>query len=199
MNLTSTNGRRASWKLRAGSLGLGVLAGVLAFGVGLAVSEDLRLLYVSGAILLFCGATWVGVKSGRDWLSALLFYVPLAGMFCFFVLGQLPFLWPNLLLWGLAIVLGLFLLAIRPGRGARISGVAILLAISTWYCMSYIPAQMKRATNHFSNGAAPAFVFQAVSEGSGTHHGDARQNSGDRFLWHLVPSLSRRAAGNRTR
>jgi hypothetical protein len=84
-------------ELRAASLGLGVLAGSLTFGVALAVSEDLRLLYATGAILLFCGATWLGVKSGRDWLSALLFFVPLAGIFCFFVLRQLPFLWPNLL------------------------------------------------------------------------------------------------------
>jgi thiol-disulfide isomerase/thioredoxin len=165
MNLTPTSNHGASWKVRAASLGLGVLAGGLVFGVALAVSEDLRLFYFSGAILLFCGATWVGVKSSRDWLSAFLFFVPLAGMFCLFVLGQLPFLWPNLLLWGLAMVLGLFLLAVRPGRGARIAGVAILLTISTWYCMSYIPAQLKHATNHFSDGAAPAFIFQAVSEG----------------------------------
>ena len=166
MNLTPTNGRRASWKLRVGSLGLGVLAGVLAFGVGLAVSEDLRLLYVSGAIVLFFGATWVGAKSGRDWLSACLLYLPLAGMFGFFVLHQLPFLWPNLLLWALATALGLFLLAARLRGTAMISGVVVLLAISVWYCMSYIPDQMKRATNHFGDGAAPAFAFQAVSEGA---------------------------------
>jgi thiol-disulfide isomerase/thioredoxin len=32
--------------------------------------------------------------------------------------------------------------------------------------MSYIPDQMKRAMNHFGDGAAPAFAFQAVSEGA---------------------------------
>jgi hypothetical protein len=47
-----------------------------------------------------------------------------------------------------------------------ISGVVVLLAISVWYCMSYIPDQMKRAMNHFGDGAAPAFAFQAVSEGA---------------------------------
>ena len=70
MKLTSANGRR--WKLRLGSLGLGMLAPVLVFGVSLAVSEDLRLLCVVGAIVLFFGATWVGAKGGRDWLSACL-------------------------------------------------------------------------------------------------------------------------------
>jgi peroxiredoxin len=143
-----------------------VLAAGLVFGFALAVSEDLRLLYVSGAILLFFGATWVGAKSPRDRLSACLLYLPLAGMFGFFVLRQLPFLWPHLLLWALATALGSFLLAGRPGHRVRISGVVVLLAISAWYCTSYIPDQMKRAMNHFGDGAAPTFSFQAVSEGT---------------------------------
>ncbi len=164
MKRTSANS--SSWKLRLGSLGLGVLAPALVFGVALAVSEDLRLLYIGGAIVLFCGAAWVGAKSGRDWLSACLLYMPLAGMFGFFVLHQLPFLWPHLLLWALATVLGLFLLATRFGSRARISGVVVLLVISAWYCISYIPDQMKRAMNHFGDGSAPAFSFQAVSEGA---------------------------------
>jgi thiol-disulfide isomerase/thioredoxin len=164
LELTSANGSR--WKLRLGSLGLGLLAPGLVFGVAVAVSEDLRLLYVVGAILLFCGATWVGAKSGGNWLSAFLLYVPLAGMFGFAVLRQLPFLWPHLLLWALAIALGLFLLAARLRGRAMIAGVVVLLAISVWYCMSYIPDQMKRAMNHFGDGAAPPFAFQAVSEGA---------------------------------
>ena len=164
MKLTSAEGSR--WKWRLGSLGLGLLAAGVTFGGALAVSDDLRLIYVIGAILLFCGATWVGAKSGRDWLSACLLYLPLAGMFGFFVLGQLPFLWPHLLLWALAIAIGLFLLAARQTGKARISGVVILLAISVWYCISYIPDRMKRATNHFGDGAAPAFAFQPVSEGA---------------------------------
>jgi thiol-disulfide isomerase/thioredoxin len=116
--------------------------------------------------VLFCGAIWVGAKSGRDWLSACLLYLPLAGMSGFFVLRQLPFLWPHLLLWALAIALGLFLLDTRLGSRGKISGVVVLLSISAWYCMSYIPDQMKRAMNHFGDGAAPAFTFQAVSEGA---------------------------------
>src|SRR3981081_3518715 len=88
MKLTSAEGSR--WKLRLGSLGLGLLAAGVTCGGALAVSDDLRLIYVIGAILLFCGATWVGAKSGRDWLSACLLYLPLAGMFGVFVLGHLP-------------------------------------------------------------------------------------------------------------
>jgi len=164
MDLTSASGGR--WKLRLGSLGLGLLATGLVFGLAIAVSKDLRLLYVAGAILLFCGATWLGAKSARDWLSVFLLYVPLAGMFGFAILGQLPFLWPHLLLWALAAALGLFLLA-APLRGKAMAiGVVVLLAVSAWYCTSYIPDQMKRAMNHFGDGAAPPFAFQAVSEGA---------------------------------
>jgi peroxiredoxin len=161
-----TPAERGRWKFRLGSLGLGVLAAGAVFGASLAVSDDLRLMYLVGAIVLFGGATRMGAKSCRDWLSLCLLYVPLAGMFGFFVLGQLPFLWPHLLLWALAIAIGLSLLAARLNRTARISGIVILFAISAWYCMSYIPDRMKRATNHFGDGVAPEFAFQAVSEGT---------------------------------
>lgn len=164
MDLTSANGSR--WKLRLGSLGLGLLASGLVFGVALAVSEDLRLLYIGGATVLFFGATWLGAKSRRDWLSVFLLYVPLADTFGFLVLRQLPFLWPNLLLWALAAALGLFLLSAPLRRRALFIGVVVLVAISAWYCASYIPQQMKRAMNHLGDGAAPAFAFQAVSEGA---------------------------------
>lgn len=163
MDLTFASGSR--WKLRLGSLGLGLLATGLVFGVAIAVSKDLRLLYVAGAIPLFCGASWLGVKSRRDWLSVFLLYMPLAGMFGFAVLRQLPFLWPHLLLWALATALGLFLLAPALRGRATVTGVVVLLAVSVWYCTSYIPGQMKRAMNHFGNGAAPTFAFQAVSKG----------------------------------
>ena len=164
MDLASANGIR--WKLRLGSLGLGLLATGLVFGVAVAVSKDLRLLYIAGAILLFCGATWLGAKSRRDWLSVFLLYVPLVGMFGFAILPQLPFLWPHLLLWALAAAFGLFLLAAPLRRTAMVTGVVVLLAVSAWYCTSYIPDQMKRAMNHFGDGAAPAFTFQPVSEGA---------------------------------
>ena len=164
MKLTPAERRR--WKFRLASLGLGVLAAGAVFAASRAVSDDLRLMYLVGVIVLFGGATWMGAKSWRDWLSPCLLYLPLAGMFGFFVLGQLPFLWPHLLLWALAIAIGLSLLVARLNRKAMISGVVILFAISAWYCMSYIPDRMKRATNHFGDGAAPEFAFRALSEGA---------------------------------
>lgn len=163
MDLTRANGNK--WKLRLGSLGLGLLIVGLVFGALLAVSKDLRFLYFAGAILFFGGAVWLGAKGRRDWLCGFLLYIPLAGLFAFFVLRQLPILWPHLLLWALATVLGLFL-PDRVRRISVISGLIVLFAISAWYCVAYIPEQMKRAINHFGDGVAPAFTFQAVSEGA---------------------------------
>lgn len=97
MNLTRAHGSR--WKIRLGSLGLGLLIVGLVFGALLAVSKDLRFLYFAGAIPFFGGAVWLGAKSQRDWLCGFLLYIPLAGLFAFFVLRQLPILWPHLLLW----------------------------------------------------------------------------------------------------
>src|SRR5207237_8107777 len=48
------------WKFRLGSLGLGVLAAGAIFGASLTVSDDLRLMYLVGVIVLFCAATWMG-------------------------------------------------------------------------------------------------------------------------------------------
>ena len=53
MKLTSAE--RGRWKFRLGSLGLGVLAAGAVFGASLAVSDDLRLMYLVGVIVLFRG------------------------------------------------------------------------------------------------------------------------------------------------
>jgi uncharacterized ferredoxin-like protein len=51
MKLTPAEGGRC--KFRLGSLGLGVLAAGAVFGAALAVSDDLRLMYLVGAMALF--------------------------------------------------------------------------------------------------------------------------------------------------
>ena len=101
---------------------MGVLAPDIVFGISLAISGGFAF-YVSGAVCFFSAQPGWALRAGGDWLSACLLYLPLAGMFGFFVLHQLPFLWPNLLLWALATALGLFLLAARLRGTAMISGV----------------------------------------------------------------------------
>jgi thiol-disulfide isomerase/thioredoxin len=154
-----------NWRRRLVALGLGVLAVAGVFGTALAVSDDLRLLYVVGAILLLFAAICLGSETLRAWPNFFLLYVPLAGMFGFYVLSQLPFLWPQLLLWAVAIIVGLCLRARQNLIVGKVVALLILVAASTWYCLGYIPEQLKRTTNHLGGALAPAFVFQPVSQG----------------------------------
>ena len=62
-----TPAERGRWKFRLGSLGLGVLAAGAVFGASLAVSDDLRLMYLVGIIVLF----WWRDLDGRQELSRL--------------------------------------------------------------------------------------------------------------------------------
>jgi len=147
------------------AFGLGVLAAAIVFGISVRVSEDLRLLYLDGTILLFFGAVWLGAKHQGGWLSVALLYLPLAGLFTFFALQELPFLWPQLLLWALAVGAALLFVTGIVKSVVRISGVFVLVAISVWYCVAYIPDQLKRAANHVGDAAAPTFRLEPVSEG----------------------------------
>ena len=55
---------RANWKARLFAFGLGMLVAAAAFGIALGVSDDLRLLYVSGALLLAFAAFLLGARAG---------------------------------------------------------------------------------------------------------------------------------------
>jgi hypothetical protein len=63
---------RASWKVRLVAFGLGILVAAAAFGIALGVSDDLRLLYVSGALLLAFATFLLGVPAREDLIAAVL-------------------------------------------------------------------------------------------------------------------------------
>ncbi len=74
---------------------------------------------------------------------------------------------PQLLFWAFAVSAGVWVVASSGRRGVRIAAVVVLLsAISAWYCVAYIPGQLKRMANHRGDAAAPEFTFQRVSEGA---------------------------------
>ena len=79
-----------------------------------------------------------------------------------------------------------------------ISGVVVLLAISVWPRMSYIPDQMKRAMNHFGAMTQRPRLPFVVSEGAVLTTATPGKILVIDFLWHVVSSLHRRVAGNRT-
>jgi thiol-disulfide isomerase/thioredoxin len=155
---------RVSWKVRLVAFGIGIIVAAGVFGIALVVSDDLRLLYLSGALLLAVAAFLLGAKAREDWIAAVLLLFASTFLFAFFVLPQMQFLWPTLLLWVAIVTLLVF--QNRFGKATRIGGALILVAISAWYCVFYIPVQMQRALTHVSNGAAPPFALQPISQGS---------------------------------
>jgi thiol-disulfide isomerase/thioredoxin len=154
---------RTSWKLRLVAFGIGIIVATAVFGSALLVSDDLRLLYLGGALLLAVAAFLLGARAREDWIAGVLLLFASTFLFAFFVLPQIPFLWPTLLLWAAIVMVLLF--RTRFGKIIRIGGTVILVAASAWYCVFYIPMQMQRALTHVSNGLAPPFSLQPINQG----------------------------------
>ncbi|MGH8094705.1 MAG: TlpA family protein disulfide reductase [Chthoniobacterales bacterium] len=151
---------------RLGSLGLGVLILGAVYGFAFFLSSDLRLIYALGAILLFSCATWLGAKAKRDWLIVALLSLPLLAGFGLLVLVKMPVLWPHLLFWLIAAIIGFCLLgAAGPRRLFSICAACLFVGASLWYCRVYLPKRVARSLTHFPNAAAPMFALQPVSDG----------------------------------
>src|SRR5262249_31997667 len=143
------------WKLRPGALGFGVLALVVVYGITQVYSNDVRLMYGSGAVFFFLAAIWLGRRK-EDWLAATLLVGPLLITFCCVVLVEVSSLWPHLLLWLATAALGLVFLRIRhQRRGLTIALTAALVVASIVYCEWYIPLKLTRKFNRFANSSAP--------------------------------------------
>ena len=155
------------WKQRLLAFGLGVSALILVYAVALFVSNDVRLIYASGAILLLCSAVWLGAKGKGDWFAATLLFGPLFAGFSSLVLPHIPLLWPDLVLWAIAVAIGLVSLkTARARRNFVIVFAAALFLGSLWYCIWYVPDQLARSFNRFRDLSAPTFTLQPISDRS---------------------------------
>jgi len=153
------------WKLRFAALGFGVLALIVVYGITQVYSNDVRLMYWSGATLLFWVAVWLGRRK-EDWLAALILALPSLIAFSCLVLVEVSFLWPHLLLWLATVAIGLvFLKLVRRRRGLAIGLVAALVVSSVGYCEFYIPRKLAHKFNRFADSSAPAFTLDPVSGG----------------------------------
>ena len=93
--MDSMSAFRASWKVRLVAFGIGIIVAVAVFGIALVISDDLRLLYVSGALLIAVAAFFLSTKAREDFIAAVLLLFASTFLFAFFVLPQTPLLWPN--------------------------------------------------------------------------------------------------------
>ena len=156
----------SSWKLRLGALALGILGVPFVYLIALKISNDLRLISVSGIAFLFCAAAWIGRKN-RDWFCGILLIAPVTAVFCYEVLNKIPALWPNLVLWAAAVGIGLFFIGIFRKRTAfAMTLIAALLFATAWFCGSYTPKELAAAFSKVKDASAPSFELQAVSGGS---------------------------------
>jgi thiol-disulfide isomerase/thioredoxin len=158
----SISALRTDWKVRLVALGIGILVAGAVFGIALGISDDLRLLYVSGALLFAVAAFFLSTKAREDLITAVLLLFAATFLFAFFVLSQTPVLWPTALLWAVIAVWMLF--RKRFTTIITVVGTIMLIAASVWYCVSYIPVQMQRTLTHAGNGAAPTFTLEPISQ-----------------------------------
>jgi thiol-disulfide isomerase/thioredoxin len=154
--------RRGSWKCRLVSFGIGVAVSLATGGISLGISSDIRLLYLSGAALLATSAFLLRNIISRDWVAAgVLLLAPMA-LIGFCVLPEALYLWPTGLLWiGVVALVGL---PRRAGKRATIVGGLLLVAISAWFCASYIPTQVHHDLTKETNADAPQFTLQPLSD-----------------------------------
>ena len=146
-----------------GLLGLGLVIAGADLGSS-ALSDDIRLLFLVGVIGLFGSGLFAGARIGRGWLQGVLLWLPICALFAFFVLQQLPFLWPTLLLWLAATFAGLFFFGDRRFRPLMVSVTIALVVFSAWCCVVYIPNGMERTMSRVGSDSAPAFHLEPVSD-----------------------------------
>ena len=90
--MDSMPAHRTSWKIRLVAVGIGIIVAAAVFNIALIISDDLRLLYLSGALLFAVAAFLLDTREGEDWIAAVLLLFASAFLFAFFVLPQTPFL-----------------------------------------------------------------------------------------------------------
>jgi peroxiredoxin len=155
MEQTSKSSR---WELWLFAIVLGVLVIGVVVGLDLFLSTDLRFIYITGGILLFCCAFWLGQKR-RDWVAALLLVLPSLAGFTFYLL-RVPGLWPNDVLWLAVVAVGLAVVDLT----GRQRGLAIALVGSGWYCLSYVPDELARSSSRMKKTSAPTFTLVPLSQ-----------------------------------
>ena len=185
--MDSMSAFRASWKVRLVAFGIGILVAAAVFGIALAVSDDLRLLYVSGALLLAVAAFFLGAKAREDWIAAVLLLFASTFLFAFFVLPQTPLLWPTLLLWAAIVVWLLFRKRFATNYHNRWRydlnrGLSLVLRV----LHSGADAARVNARGQW-RGAAIHFATNQPESGADSLY--TRQNSRARLFRHLVFSM----------
>src|SRR6202035_943782 len=131
------------------SLLTGFLILAAVFGFSIFCSSDMRATYFVGAGLLFLAGAITGRQPIKTWLDVVLLCLPLEVVFGVTGVPRLLPLWPNLLLWPAAAALGFYMSRARSNRFAKICVFCALVALSTWYCVRYLPDQIAKSLSRY--------------------------------------------------
>ena len=191
--MDSMPAHRTSWKIRLVAFGIGIIVAAAVFGIALVISDDLRLLYLSGALLFAVAAFFLGTRAREDLIAAVLLLFASTFLFAFFVLSQTPFLWPTLLLWMAIVVWLLFRKRFAQNYHSR-WGYDLNRGLSLVLRVLHSGADAARV-NARGQWRGAAIHFATNQPGSGADSLYTRQNSCARFFRHLVFSMYCRATG----
>jgi len=135
------------------AVGLGLLTLAAVFGAMFAISNDMRLVFAIGVVLLAGSGALLAARGAR-WPIALLLAAPLVIAFWVLAVPQLPRLWPHPVFWLVAAFAGFALGRRDTGRRAA-SGCALTLAVvALWYGWRYVPeATAASLTSHKAHPA----------------------------------------------
>src|SRR6478735_7306560 len=116
---------RGSWRWRLIAFGIGLAVSLATAGISIGISSDIRLLYLSGAVLLGASAFLLRNVISQDWVAAAALLLGPMAMLGFLVLPEGPYLWPTGPLW--IGVVALCLLQRRAGKKATmVSGLLLV-------------------------------------------------------------------------
>jgi thiol-disulfide isomerase/thioredoxin len=150
-------------KTRLLALLLAVLTVGVVLGFVISISSDMRWVYGLGLLCLLGGGLWLSTRAG-DWIAWLLLVLPLISIFGYAVVLEIRGLWPNLPLWAAAGLCGLGLRrADRRQREAARIATYLLVGLSIWYGVRYVPTVVSHSLNHLHNEPAPEFALQSLS------------------------------------
>jgi peroxiredoxin len=141
--------------------GIFVVAAVFAFVIF--CSSDMRATYACGSVLLLLAGMLIGKRPTTTWLDMIVLCLPLEAVFGMTAVPQLHPVWPDLILWPAAAALGFYLGRPRSTRFVSICGFGALVAISTWYCVRYLPVRIADSLSHYQDSIAPSFKLIPLS------------------------------------
>lgn len=145
----------------------GVFIAGIAFSTANFVSNDMRLIYLLPAVLLFAAGLWLGSRGLGGWAAWPNLCLPL--IIAFAALAGRRFemvIWVQCVLWSLCALFGLLWNHKGRMRVAVQSSICLMAVLSLVYTFVYLPRLIAYDENRYRRDPAPQFSLQLPAGGS---------------------------------